>query len=282
MGCVRIIPNVDIKSRKREQVYMKLEYELRSDKTKYRMFDYRLPICEPHFHNAIEIIFMTKGKVRVIIDGDSKVLEEGDALFVNSFSVHVYDPLEEDTMAYIIVAEKNYFKTFFEISENKVPQVFFTFHNRELLKNLFDCYHKTQTKDQEICIFSGIISILMAEISKTAKLIKKEIGDSSLICKLLQYIQENIKDNITLKSIAKKFGYTEAYLSRVFNKYLGESLCTYINQSRVFIADEIIKNEPNKNIIDIAFECGFNSPQTFYRVYTKFFGASPREINVKK
>ncbi|EMM70919.1 transcriptional regulator, AraC family [Leptospira weilii str. 2006001855] len=39
-----------------------------------------------------------------------------------------------------------------------------------------------------------------------------------------------------------------------------------------------MKNKSNFNLLNIALECGFNSPSSFHRACIKFTGKSPRDL----
>ena len=45
---------------------------------------------------------------------------------------------------------------------------------------------------------------------------------------------------------------------------------------RVQKAEALLKADEEKNVLKIAYECGFDSQNTFYRAYKKEFGHLPR------
>ena len=50
-----------------------------------------------HWHEDVEIILVTRGKVELLIDGRKLLLLPGDIVFVNSGQLHQYTSLEEIT-----------------------------------------------------------------------------------------------------------------------------------------------------------------------------------------
>ena len=95
--------------------------------------------------------------------------------------------------------------------------------------------------------------------------------DTSLICKILRYVDEHYNEDLTIKKLSNEFGYSREYLSRLLHKYLNENWNDYINRKRIYIFKNIYKKNPNLNILDIAYECGFTSQSTFYRAIKKNF-----------
>ena len=91
---------------------------------------------------------------------------------------------------------------------------------------------------------------------------------------IIDYINSNYKSNLNLKGIAEKFNYSPYHFSRIFNNIFHISLPDYISYVRLdstineFISEDI-------SITDAAFNNGFQSMQTFYRAYHKYFGDKP-------
>ena len=105
---------------------------------------------------------------------------------------------------------------------------------------------------------------------------QKQDAHDALVSKVLNYATENYNKPLTLDVLSKEFGYARETLSRVLNKFLGESWNSYVNRLRAYKAQNLLYNNPNKSILEILYECGFNSPNTFYRAYTREFGVTPR------
>ena len=66
------------------------------------------------------------------------------------------------------------------------------------------------------------------------------------------------------------------FVRTILNKFLGESWNSYVNRIRAYKAQNILYYNPNKSISEILYECGFNSPNTFYRAFIREFGIHPR------
>ena len=88
--------------------------------------------------------------------------------------------------------------------------------------------------------------------------------ENELINKILSYVENNFKEDITLKTLSKYFGYAEGHLSRVFHRYVKISFPRYVNQRRIDYIQQKQQSE-NKALSQLIFESGFKSFQTYYR-----------------
>ena len=98
-----------------------------------------------------------------------------------------------------------------------------------------------------------------------------------LLNDIINYIESNIQEDLDYKKIASKFGMNEFIMQRVFSVIMGITLSDYVRERRLSKAYEEILNT-DKRIIDIAFDCGYESSIAFSRAFKKTFGISPSDI----
>lgn len=91
---------------------------------------------------------------------------------------------------------------------------------------------------------------------------------------VLALIDENLCNEISLKSVGKQVGLSESTLSRQFSEINGISFKDYVVEKRVQKAINLL-NTTNKKVIDIALECGFESISGFYTAFKKKTGTTP-------
>ncbi len=94
--------------------------------------------------------------------------------------------------------------------------------------------------------------------------------------KALKYIEENLTKKITLESIAAVANMTPTYFSSIFKKLNGISLWEYITAKRIDKAIVLLRTT-DRNKLDIAMECGFNSSSNFYKAFWSVTGKKPGE-----
>jgi AraC-like DNA-binding protein len=99
--------------------------------------------------------------------------------------------------------------------------------------------------------------------------------NDKLANRILEYIHNNYMMDISLNDIAEYFSITPAYVSMLFKKEHGYNFKDYLNMYRINQAKIIIKQETNIKNVDLATAVGFNSVNTFLRLFKKYEGVSP-------
>lgn len=95
--------------------------------------------------------------------------------------------------------------------------------------------------------------------------------------KILEYINSNYTDELSLNFLADKFNISPSYLSKLIKKHCGVGFANYIAGLRINAAKEMLLNT-NKTVTDIYTEAGFNNRRTFIRTFKTFVGVSPTDF----
>lgn len=251
-------------------------YELLADEKDHVLFEHRpVVVTSPHFHNAVEFMFVEKGCVSVSVGGEQKVLHEGDACFCDSFCVHSYQETPT-ALTYVLVGGKESFKRFSDRKGELVPPKFFTFTDFPFLATLFSLYQADS--ENKNAVFDGIMQILLSKLSDCAPFSKREENKQNLlVCEILQYAETHLVEDLSLNALSNVFSLSKEHLSRILHKHLCENWKSYLGRKRIALAHTLLREAPNKNVLEIAYSCGFDSPNTFYRTYKKEYGKAPKE-----
>jgi len=110
----------------------------------------------------------------------------------------------------------------------------------------------------------------------TAKVNMKNIKNEEQK-KVLNYINENyIHAELSLSSVAKHCAITEKKVSRLINEATGEFFRCYLNRLRINEARRLLRTS-DRNVSEIAYKIGYNSPSQLNRVFQKYEKCSPKE-----
>lgn len=213
------------------------------------------------------------------IGGETRILHEGDACFSPEFAVHsYYNHSNGPTEVYALLCQKNYVDRLFDRFDKKQPPKFFTFGDYEFLEYFLNqCDQSYASEDIRQNMVEGFLQILYAKVASSIDFIpKKTEKQGELVCEILRFANENYNKTLSLDILSKQFGYAKESLSRILHKHLSESWNSYVNRLRVQHANRILVKNPNKTVLEVAYDCGFNSPNTFYRAYQDEFGHPPR------
>ncbi len=100
------------------------------------------------------------------------------------------------------------------------------------------------------------------------------------IQKAIDYIEDNLEQDINYEKIARYIGMSSFYFHRIFSAIVGISPAEYIRNRRLTCAaDELTR--ANANILEIAIKYNFGSNESFTRAFTKFHGISPKVAKMK-
>lgn len=90
----------------------------------------------------------------------------------------------------------------------------------------------------------------------------------------LDYIDRNLTEDIHLEEVARQAAMSSAYFSTLFKKLNGMTLWEYVQSRRIELAAEKLLNT-DRNVAEIAMECGYNSISNFNRSFKAVTGQTP-------
>lgn len=98
-----------------------------------------------------------------------------------------------------------------------------------------------------------------------------------LIEKVLYYIDEYIYEELNYERLAEVFGYSSFHFHKIFSSVTELSITEYIRKRRLAMAHKKLC-ETKETVADICYSVGFNSIQTFHRVFKDTFGTQPLAV----
>lgn len=110
---------------------------------------------------------------------------------------------------------------------------------------------------------------------------RSQHSDACLLKNMQEYIHKNFSDNIMLEDMAKAFHISPKYCSTLFKKLSDDTFKNYLNRYRVEIAKEILRTNPTIKISELSQQVGFNSSNSFIRVFNKYTGETPKAFAEK-
>ncbi|EKR74687.1 DNA-binding helix-turn-helix protein [Leptospira noguchii str. 2006001870] len=87
-----------------------------------------------------------------------------------------------------------------------------------------------------------------------------------------------IDEELRLPDFASGLGLSTHQASYYLNQYLNMSFTEFLQFHRINEVKNMMRIKLNYNLLNIAFECGFNSASSFHRACVKFTGKSPRDL----
>ncbi|UZT81182.1 AraC family transcriptional regulator [Caproicibacterium sp. BJN0003] len=103
------------------------------------------------------------------------------------------------------------------------------------------------------------------------------MGWVECIGEAINYIEDNIANELTVEKIAKQVLLSPFYFQKGFTMLCGFTVGEYIRERRLTLAgSELVSTD--KKIIDIALKYGYDSPDSFTKAFTRFHGVTPTAV----
>ncbi len=99
--------------------------------------------------------------------------------------------------------------------------------------------------------------------------------EKDMINHMQQYIYDNYSDDIMLNDLADRFNLSPKYCSTLFKQLTNYNFKDFLNQYRIEQAKQFISENPNIKVVDLSTMVGFNSSNSFIRVFSKYTGMTP-------
>lgn len=194
------------------------------------------------------------------------------------------------------IKNAGYFNACFESMSSYSKRDFKTVHTmaKVMLNLLFQALEKTEQKSsgleqerEQVLARCNSLSCIMDVVSYTSDIFerylleeesnKEENFNQNMIEKIKVYVTENLGNpQLNVEQISRYFEYSYDNLGRLFKKYTGVSLISYITHMRVNQACRLLKNT-RFSIAEIARMVGFSSTSYFCSVFRKQLEITPND-----
>ncbi len=243
-----------------------------------------------HWHREFEIIRVLKGTLTVHLNNMEYCANQGDILFVGSGVLHRAEPV--DCVYECVVYDLNMLR---RLSGNRITEYImplivgdaeierFSHNDNGILASsvgaLCDTL-KNQNEFFELDVYSLIAKIIYLLYSSgkiiNSKKNRRTSHQNEIITLLIDYIEQNYTEKITLKQLAELCRINEKYLCRFFKEFTGQTPTDYINSIRIEHAC-IEMSTNDKSVTEAALDSGFNELSYFSKIFKRYKDITPRE-----
>ena len=239
-----------------------------------------------HFHNEIELIYILDGTVTLHTNSRSYTINPKEMAVIMPGEIHSYTS-EGVNRCYIIkfypvtAVEGADFSHLRFLEHVITPQHSFYCKAQRLMENVAkeftdkNCGYELAIN----CDLSNIILLFLRNVpfaSVSSEENKKQSKQLELLYKVDSFVNSNYHSHISLEDISSHTGYSTYYFSHFFKEATGQNFSDYLILFRLERALYAINNS-EKNLTDIAFDCGFNSIRSFNRAFQNYLKITPSE-----
>lgn len=142
------------------------------------------------------------------------------------------------------------------------------------IQETFESIGKAGGKHNLEILLQILIGELFLEIDKCCE--SHNILGNMQIRKAVKFVKTNYQSSITVADIAAHLRVNKSYVHKFFKAYSNTTVHNYLNDYRVEKSIELLQNT-DLPVIDVAFEVGFNSRQSYFNAFIKSKGMSPAD-----
>jgi AraC-like DNA-binding protein len=244
-----------------------------------------------HFHSSYEIYLTHSGPMSCLINSEIYHLQKNDMLVFAPSDIHMSTPPKQGT----------YRSTVFNFSPHKVKKLSDTTDLLMPFKaSVKNFSHKVSLSDKEVVEYLDMLKelkqiikryehgddvreqLMIAKILLFVDMLYRDnvkeidydrVDDDDITLRVLEYINSNFGDDISLSSISKKFSLSKNVLNHHFKEKNGYTVGQYIIQYRMFVARQLL--EEGESVYNASWKVGYKDTSNFIRTYKKIIGTTP-------
>lgn len=247
-----------------------------------------------HWHSSVEVILPVENYYDVILNDKVHRINPGEIFFIPPRELHELDaPPNGVRFVFLfninVLAQLKGFAAIqsllahpLHVTKDTHPLVY-----NEVYQGLLDMCKEYISGNpySELSIFSLLIRTLISLYEnhiQTTDLfqnvnVNKHQEYVSKFGNLLEYIDTHYTEDLTLEDMADIIGFSKYHFSRLFKQYTNFTFCDYLKHRRIQAA-EMLLEQPEYSITEVALQAGFPSISTFNRIFKEYKNCTPTEF----
>lgn len=107
-------------------------------------------------------------------------------------------------------------------------------------------------------------------------------ADDPRLQKIFAHIEDHLDDPLSVEQLAELVDLSESCLSRTFKQATGLTTCEYVRRQRVQRAKDLLLNNEQLSLVDIALRVGFADQPHMTRQFKQVTGISPAAFRLAR
>lgn len=247
-----------------------------------------------HWHEEIEIIYVTRGSIDIVIRNNRYIIKEGCLVIIGRNDIHRINNTY-DFNCCLIKFNMNMLQGLHHDTEQQLNLIKMLNHTLVIDEHSEDCCRLNVGRlIEEICdefynkevaykytilskLFELVATLLKSQdIKESVQTMGEKYKSHPHIEFIINYIEKNYDKELTLDIVSKKLNLNKNYFTRIFKQSTGMTFKKYLTARRLQKARQYLV-ETDYFITDISYLCGFASVKTFNRIFVDNMNCSPTE-----
>jgi AraC-like DNA-binding protein len=249
-----------------------------------------------HFHEECQLVYILSGSGIRIIGHSIERFEKGDLTFIGSNVPHVWysesgsDQIysEAESLALYINSSLVCEQLSLLIDVKEIQQFFIEAERGIKIegkkKELISTILAQMTEQRNLTLLGSFVNILdhlrdpsdAVWLNAANPISTYSAQPPGRIPKLMEYIHQNFKEQITLEKAASVAGLQLHAFCRFFKSLTNRTFSEFLNDVRIGFACKLLQ-ESELSITQIALECGYVNISYFNRCFKKINDITPKE-----
>lgn len=246
-----------------------------------------------HNHDFVQLVIVMSGNGRYKVDDRIYSLREGDVLIVNPGQWHTSVSEEagetasrEMIIGFSDIQLQGYEKNIFPLAEDGLV-MHTTGELRQKIFKICTSMENENTVDKQgryhmmKAYLMQLLVLLLREHAEPVKSYQsysfETINKKYVVEQILNYFEDHYNEKVSLDRIAENMYLSPFYISKIFKSETGDTPIRHLINIRLEKAREILIEESERSIQEVAACVGYDDAYHFSKLYKKHFGISPSQ-----
>lgn len=236
-----------------------------------------------NWHENTEFLYCIEGEGKVNCDTSDIQMKKGDTVIINARQLHtVYSDTE--VRYHCLIIDNSFFRDngididtlcFRQsICDQKAGE-----HILKIASLFTDSADTFSVAETRLAVLEFIVYICKSFSVKSKAETKKKSKSYNAVLDTVEYINDNFSKKLSLEELSARAGFSRYHFARIFKENTGFTVIEHINAIRCENAGFLLR-ETSKTVLEISFECGFDSPSYFAKAFSRVYGILPSQYRI--
>jgi AraC-like DNA-binding protein len=267
-----------------------------------------------HSHDRFEIYRFHSGNCKYLIGDRIYQLQQGDLIIMNGLTLHRANPIPTEPYERSVIEFSpewiqptldtlqlpELLSPFYKLNNSIFREVDSSSRNKldGLIKRIAELVAKNRDQilapyeeNMESRLLKGEVSTLLIQClfsiyelsqSRLRTISPNESEKDRHVERIVSWVGQHFDQNTSLDSIAEGLNISKYYMARTFKEVTGLTIMQYIMNCRMNRAKYLLEMNPEKTILDVALESGFENSSHFSRFFRQHLRVTPTEYRRRK
>lgn len=249
---------------------------------------YQIKKTPLYWKNSLEILWVLKGEIKLVLDNEEFMLKEGDMELINPMELRSFEEIKDNRLLMLDI-KPGFFASYYPDAGKTLYYIDNTEEGKGRKYNLLKSYCarilyelNEQMEECDEALSKNLLELQYHLLNNFHYLyyeqewLKEDPDELERFHRIVKYLSANYMEKVSLSEIAEKEFLNPSYLSYKIKDTMGLSFNEYLNQIRVEKSTKLLLGT-DKSISEIAGEVGFSHPRYYLKHFINHYHMHPQE-----